>query len=70
MRIYAFLAGMWALIILGGGMAVLALGPLDFGPEYHQRVGASVAKAMAAVLMVALWVVVLVRLKGYVFRQS
>lgn len=70
MRIYAFLTGMWALIILGGGMAVLVLGPLDFGPEYHHMVGASVAKAVAAVLMVALWVVVLVRLKGYVFRRS
>ena len=70
MRIYAFLAGMWALIILGGGMAVLVLGPLDFGPEYHQRLGAAVAKAVAAVLMVALWVAILVRLKGYVFRRS
>lgn len=70
MRIYAFLTGMWALIILGGGMAVLVLGPLDFGSEYHRMVGASVAKAVAAVLMVALWVVVLVRLKGYVFRRS
>lgn len=70
MRIYAFLAGMWALIILGGGMAVLVLGPLDFGSEHHQMLGAAVAKAVAAILMVVLWVAILARLKGYVFRRS
>ena len=69
MRIYLFLAVMWGLMILGGGLAVTMLGPLQFGPEPHQTVAASAAKALAAVLMVALWIVILVKLKVYVFRN-
>lgn len=61
---------MWCLIILGGGVAVLVLGPLDFGNAYHERVGASVAKAVAAITLVVLWIIVLVRLMRYVFRQG
>ena len=60
MRIYAFLAAMWGLIILGGGVAVMVLGPLDFGPDDQQRTLASAVKAVVAVLLVVLWVFILV----------
>ena len=65
--IYAFLIAMWALIILGGGLAVLVLGPLDLGETY--RFWNSTAKGLIAVGMVVSWVLLLVRLKRYVFRN-
>lgn len=67
MRIYALLGGMWALMILGGGLAVMVLGPLDFGPGNAEL--NSIIKAVAAVLMVALWVWVLVRMMKYILRR-
>lgn len=70
MRIYAFLAAMWGLIILGGGVAVMVLGPLDFGQDDQQRTLASAVKAVVAVLLVVLWVFILVRLKRYIFRRG
>ncbi len=67
MRVYALLGGMWALMILGGGLAVMVLGPLDLGPG---NAGLnSIIKAVAAVLMVALWVWLLVRMMKYILRR-
>lgn len=63
MRVYAFLGGMWALMILGGGLAVLVLGPLDLGGDAYW-INAPV-KAVAALLMVAAWVYILTRVQRY-----
>ena len=65
--IYAFLIAMWALIILGGGLAVLVLGPLDLGEPY--RSWNSTAKGLISIGMVVSWVLLLVRLKRYIFRN-
>lgn len=63
MRVYAFLGGMWALMILGGGLAVLVLGPLDLdGDAYWLNAS---FKAVAALLMVAVWVYILMRVQRY-----
>ena len=66
MRVYVFLGGMWALMILGGGLAVMVLGPLDLGPERAWL--NSPLKAAAAILMVVLWVYILVRLHRYLLK--
>lgn len=63
-RIYLFLGGMWALIILGGGLAVTVLGPLDFGAPLAN----TLLKAVAAIALVVLWVMILVRLMKATFR--
>lgn len=64
MRIYAFLGGMWGLIIIGGGLAVTVLGPLDLG-VYSIN---AVVKGGVAILLVILWVFILVRLTRYIFK--
>lgn len=67
MRIYVFLVCMWGLILAGGGMAVMVLGPMDFGPQH--QLATSATKAVAAVLLVVAWVAVLARTSRYVFRS-
>lgn len=67
MIIYVFLVVMWTLIILGGGMAVLILGPLNLGEPYQSW--NSTVKALVAIGMVVSWVILLVKLKGYIFRN-
>ena len=62
MRVYAFLGGMGILMILGGGLAVLVLGPLDFPDARWLN---SPVKAAAALLMAVLWVYILVRIQRY-----
>lgn len=65
--IYAFLIVMWVLIILGGGLAVLVLGPLDLGEPYQSW--NSTLKGAVAIAMVVAWVILLVRLKRYIFKS-
>lgn len=64
MRVYVFLGGMWGLIIIGGGLAVTVLGPLDLGTNNVN----AVVKGAVAILLVVLWVFLLVRLAKYIFR--
>lgn len=66
MRVYIFLAGMWVLLILGGGLAVMVLGPLDLGTGNSWL--NSPFKALAACLMVLAWIILLVRFQRYVLR--
>ncbi len=69
--VYVFMAAMWLLMIAGGGIAVLVLGPLslpgfgDAGPLVDSAV-----KAAAAVGMVAAWILVLSKVKDWVFHRE
>ncbi|RNJ78246.1 MAG: hypothetical protein EB830_00475 [Nitrosopumilus sp. H13] len=71
MKIYLFLAAMWGLIIMGGGIAVLVLGPISVsGLGEYDRVAGSALQAAAALLLVVLWIFILARVKNYVFRSD
>ena len=68
-RMYAFVVGMWGLVIAGGGIAVLVLGSIriDDGADEVAPVLLSGAKALAAVLLVVAWVYILEVVKRRVF---
>lgn len=65
--IYAMLVIMWLLIIAGGGIAVLVLGPLAL--DGVDPLFTSVLKGAVAIGMVVAWVVVLSRMKNWVFGR-
>lgn len=70
-KIYIFLVGMWLLILASGGIAVLVLGPISitgFG-EYDQVI-TSLAKASIALGMIVAWIVILTKLKNWMFRKE
>ena len=69
--IYGFLLGMWALIIAGGGIVVTVLGPISVsGYGDLDTAIASAIKAAVAVILVVLWVLVLSKLKNWIFRKE
>ena len=64
---------MWAMLLAGGGLFVLVLGPLE-APWPGGEGGAAVAalsaiKAAVALAFVAAWVVALSRAKNLMFRR-
>ena len=62
---------MWILILVGGGIAVTILGPFSisgFG-EFDWLIG-SVIKAIVAILLVVLWILILSKLKNWIFRKE
>lgn len=70
-RLYAFMAVMWAMLLAGGGLFVLVLGPLSvsgLGP--YDAAASSALKAAAAAAFVAAWVLALARANSWMFRRG
>ena len=62
---------MWVLILVGGGIIVAVLGPISvsgFG-EFDWFV-ASVIKAVVAIVMVVMWILILSKLKNWIFKKE
>ena len=62
---------MWLLIILGGGIVVVILGPIsvsEFG-EFNWIV-ASVIKATVAIVLVVAWIFILSKTKNLIFKNE
>ena len=69
--LFGFLFGMWILILIGGGIAVMVLGPLSItGYGEMNFFLSSVIKAVIAVLLVVAWILILSKLKNWIFRKE
>ena len=69
--IFGFLFAMWILIIVGGGIVVIILGPISitgFG-ELNWFIG-SLIKAIVAVVLVVIWILILSKLKNWIFKKE
>ena len=69
--LFGFLFAMWALIIVGGAVAVLILGPISvsgFG-DLDWTI-ASAIKAVVALILVIIWILILSKLKNWIFRKE
>ena len=62
---------MWGLIILGGGIMVVLLGPFtiqQFG-DFHWII-TSGTKVTIALGLIVLWILILSKLKNYIFKKE
>ena len=69
--LYGFLFGMWILILLGGGIMVTILGPFtiqQFG-EFHWILASGI-KVLIALVLVVMWILILLKLKNWIFRKE
>ena len=69
--LFRFLFLMWILILVGGGIIVLLLGPLSisgFG-ELDWFI-TSIIKAITAIILVVIWILILLKLKNWIFRKE
>jgi acyl CoA:acetate/3-ketoacid CoA transferase beta subunit len=69
--LFGFLFAMWLLILLGGGILVMILGPIsvsEFG-ELNWLVG-SVIQATMAIILVAAWIFILSKIKNLIFKNE
>ncbi len=63
--------GMWGLILVGGGVAVTVLGPFTvsgFG-EFDMFIS-SIIKAIIAIILVIIWILILTKLKNWIFKKE
>jgi len=62
---------MWILILVGGGIVVTILGPISisgFG-EFNLFIG-SIIKAVVAIILVVIWILILSKLKNLIFKKE
>lgn len=69
--LFGFLFLMWILILIGGGIAVVVLGPIAItGFGDYDPLLTSFVKATIAIILSLLWVLVLTKLKNLIFRRT
>ena len=69
--IYGFLFAMWGLIIIGGGIMVVLLGPFSiqqFG-DFHWIIASGI-KVTIALILVVIWILILSKLKNWIFKKE
>jgi len=70
-RLYGFLFVMWSLIIIGGGIMVVFLGPFSiqqFG-NFHWMIASGV-KVTIALILIIIWILILSKLKNWIFKKE
>ena len=61
---------MWVLIIIGGGLMVVFIGPLSFsGDGQLNPLINSGVKVLIAMILIFIWVLALLKIKNWIFRK-
>ena len=69
MKIYSFIFVMWVLILIGGGLVVLFVGPLTFGIDVEPIITSGV-KVLLAIFLIFVWVFTLTKIKNWIFKSQ
>lgn len=69
--LYGFLFAMWGLIIIGGGIMVVLLGPFSIQQygNFHWIITSGI-KVTIALVLVVIWILILSKLKNYIFKKE
>lgn len=70
-EIFGFLFGLWLLIIIGGGIAVIILGPVSVsGYGDFDFILTSTLKGGIAIILVIIWIIILYKTSNLIFRKK
>ena len=68
--LFSFIFAMWVLIIIGGGLMVVFIGPLSFsGDGDLDPLINSGVKVLIAMILIFIWVLALLKIKNWIFRK-
>ena len=69
--VFAFIFAMWVLILVGGGLLVLFIGPISFvGTTDINPMLNSIIKVIIALILIFLWVLILTKIKNWIFQKQ
>jgi len=69
--IFVFIFAMWILIIIGGGISVLILAPIEIsGYGEFDLIISSAIKAVVSIGLVVAWIFILSKVKNWIFRSQ
>ena len=69
--IFIFIFAMWILIIIGGGISVLILAPIEIsGYGKFDLIISSTIKAVVSIGLVIAWIFILSKVKNWIFHSQ
>ncbi|KAF6249443.1 MAG: hypothetical protein DSN69_03780 [Nitrosopumilus sp. YT1] len=69
MKIYSFIFAMWILILIGGGLVVVFVGPLTFATDVEPIITSGV-KVLLTLFLIIIWIFTLIKLKNWIFKTE
>ena len=69
MKIYSFIFAMWILILIGGGLVVVFVGPLTFATDVEPIITSGV-KVLLTLFLIIILVFTLIKLKNWIFKTE
>ena len=70
-KIYSFIFTMWILMLVGGGLITLIIGPLSLGSLGGiDPIILSGIKVGIALVLIFIWVFVLTKIKNWIFKSQ
>ena len=71
-QIYGFIFAMWILMLIGGGLMVLVIGPFSLGSIVGDinPIILSGIKVSIALVLIFIWVFTLTKVKNWIFRTD
>jgi len=70
-KIFVFVFVMWLLILIGGSLMVIFVGPISFtGYGELDPILKSVTQVVIAIILVTFWIVILTKVKNWIFHKQ
>ena len=69
MKIYSFIFVMWILMLIGGGLVVVFVGPLSFGIDVDPIITSGV-KVLLALFLIFIWIFTLTKVKNWILKSQ
>jgi len=71
LKIYSFIFTMWILMLIGGGLIVLIIGPFSLGSiEGVAPIILSGIKVGIALVLIFVWIFILTKVKNWIFKSQ
>ena len=71
LKIYSFIFIMWILILIGGGLMTLVIGPFSIGSigDIDPMIVSGI-KVVIALILIFVWVFILTKVKNWIFKSQ
>ena len=71
LKIYSFIFVMWILILVGGGLMTLVIGPFSIGSigDINPIIFSGI-KVGIALILIFIWVLILTKVKNWIFKSQ
>ena len=68
-KIYSFVFVMWILMLVGGGLVVVFVGPFTLAPDIDPIITSGI-KVIIALFLIFIWLFTLTKVKNWIFKSQ